>query len=1702
MSTFRAKVLAATALSTFLILAGCGGDSGSPEETQQDSPKIQGNVSLSGVVSGKPQFNGKPLAPTGYAGSSMYKSTSDGVSSKYNFLPSIAAKKGFANANVFLFDADHPEYKAPVAETTTDANGNYALDTLSNAAENGNAYTDGAKIPDGHYTLIASYISPTGSGSIVAVQSIAQDVEGSITGNDLEATSSSTVPAVTKMFGKAKNTDGTQTWGNATYELPLGAKIQVAFNMPMARDTVIGNDTTLPATVPGITVKQGATEIAGTWVMSPDWTVASFTPTTPLTGSTVYTVTVYGDDSGRTGVKNVYFNELEFEAVGTFRTAAAADTTAPTVTFNLTGTTESPTSTLTLTSNELLDTTGITLSLVPSLGSKPQVVFAGQSGGNYSYELTTAEPMDYGINYVGTITGLKDLSGNVATDIVVNYTTKSLTTGTTETNGDGSTLDLSDDINIAKLEATAVDVFNRWVAAMNNRDITKWLGLTAGNFAMDYNLANGFDFIDINRDGTYSMAEFSDALSGQIFPMWERCGVTLVGTIISDPANPSVKINVDVANEKVDFAFRLEGTATEGGQDCAEATPTDTLFTTLRKINGSMKVEHASIDIDTRKQSVGQLIALDLIGPEKDVVFNDSQNGPPAFKYNSTTDETNGGYTYSSGYSYSAGDPLKFQWTPVDGASAYVFIVMNVDDPMEGIALAMPGDSTVLDFSDPSVFPDEQAAGGATTSPNVMVSKDFGFHREFRAGPGAKLFWQIAALGSNTVAQIKNDTNSDLAKDVVAISELSRMLIAGANTRLTMSLVAQDGATGTTVSYDEFIQGFNITGVAGHTGVVDITFVSRSLTDYDDLAVTNGTAGPETTQNGGYVRVDGAFFQEYPVDFDPDSNASVVKTQETTVDVEGNSVTVYAYAVTQSINLTKGRNGIEITDHMIAGCPGCGPQWTPETRWARFNVITTAGQAPVIALTDANTNGLFEIQLTDATPTTTSVEGDAWNQFNNGLTPAVAAAKKATLSGTIAVGMTISNLQINLWNDNLQVFESTSIPVVSNAFSGTIKVYTGANWVNINGNVCGFNADPGDCRWATLNLGVYSDDGSVYVPPIAISSVADATDGANTLTATESFGLWSRWDASTITSNQLTITGTMINFNDPANSNNRPTWGAGGEGGWTGGDLSVDANGNFSVTIDLFNGYNNVHFGDTKQNWAGMEIFTSAGKPVIKPTITTVNGTAFTAPTNGGMGTASIGTCWATIQGTAKQGSVRINWRSEDDNGTPNNFMDDAFNWEEFEVKASGTPNAAGGYPFTVTVPVVGGTAKNFVDIMDKDWLWVGAQISTSDASCIYDVSNVQMTSHTNEQMLDLTGGTAATFDVSGTANRPGHTVEVTHWACGATTRYFTTSAMTENSVGSGLYDWTQTVDVVNGNQRVEVRNGWNQVGAINVGGNSGTDPVEVIKVNSVVEASVTGATIIQTNPTPPAQHCGQSGWDVGTATSITISGVTANPSTKLSVRTAAGFSEIVSDGTGAYSFDVALYNGYNRIEMNDANWNFYGMNVNTANGVVRPQHVDITSHTDNTVVGVTDPALSTTILVSGTIYADALNTGATENFTPHWFFASVWDTGGNSQNYSSDPNAEQWGDKPLNVVDNGDGTWSFSFNVTVYEDVGVANAGLATYINVYTGANGVDHGEAIGINTSSPGVWKPGASTNVDLTQSLREARNHQRIRAQQNNR
>ena len=200
---------------------------------------------------------------------------------------------------------------------------------------------------------------------------------------------------------------------------PVTLSTGVAINRSLA---ITFSEAMDPTTITSASVmlKAGTSVISGT--VSYAGTVATFTPASNLSATTVYTITV------TTAVKSAAGVALAEAYAGTFTTGSTADTTAPTVgslnPANL-GTNVALTANVTVVFSEAMDPTTITsttFTLTHSGSPISGTVTYSSQGATFN----PASSLDNGTTYTATITtGAKDLAGNAITSAQTwTFTTK------------------------------------------------------------------------------------------------------------------------------------------------------------------------------------------------------------------------------------------------------------------------------------------------------------------------------------------------------------------------------------------------------------------------------------------------------------------------------------------------------------------------------------------------------------------------------------------------------------------------------------------------------------------------------------------------------------------------------------------------------------------------------------------------------------------------------------------------------------------------------------------------------------------------------------------------------------------------------------------------------------------------------------------------------------------------------------------------------------------------------------------------------------------------------------------------------------------------------------------------------------------------------------------------------------------------------
>lgn len=222
---------------------------------------------------------------------------------------------------------------------------------------------------------------------------------------------------------------------NGAASVAVNSAVNITFSEPMDPLTINGTNITLKTTSSG-------TAVTGTVTYNAATNTATFTPSGALAFGTGYTVTV------TTGVKDVAGNALATQFTSTFATAAAPDTTPPTVVSTVPtdgATTVAINTTVTATFSEAMDPLTITTStftLKTTAGAVAVTGTVSYDAGTKTATFTPSSPLANNTGYTATVTtGVKDLAGNnMVANKVFTFTTVADTTpptvlSTSPTNG-------------------------------------------------------------------------------------------------------------------------------------------------------------------------------------------------------------------------------------------------------------------------------------------------------------------------------------------------------------------------------------------------------------------------------------------------------------------------------------------------------------------------------------------------------------------------------------------------------------------------------------------------------------------------------------------------------------------------------------------------------------------------------------------------------------------------------------------------------------------------------------------------------------------------------------------------------------------------------------------------------------------------------------------------------------------------------------------------------------------------------------------------------------------------------------------------------------------------------------------------------------------------------------------------------------------
>ncbi len=1323
MNNCRFKLLLAGVLSLLLMLSGCGGDSGGGSSTvvapagdgtetgvvnddgidtgiAATPTTVAGKVTLSSIVSAKARAKAalEEASRAGKPGSVAYNRVMSKAANAQKAIDnreitSYSSDVSFSQGKVYLYNSSRPNWLLPVAEAVTDNNGIYILEKLINASSNLNAdgtaaYVNGEDIPGGNYTLLAFTLKGL-FPDLVALQSVVSEFAGTVPGIDLEASQSKANPVVTTMLGVSKNTDGTQTWGDNTLELAPNAAVQVSFSAPMFRAAVVNSYLEISSS-------DGGTVPGGLWTLSADWLTATYYPENGTTwdpGKT-YTVKVIGTDgeSGVVGaIYSVYGRFLEKTATGTFKIIELAegevladlvDGKKPNVTISSPAfgslNDVSVITPLRIVADERMDVNGLRVKSKPSLGAQPGVLFVGKTSNNlFEYEFLLGEPLKLGTNYTVTVVGGKDLAGNVMSDYDVSFTTEETSEGIPAIDASLTGAELEVAVKKVSNQTDVKDVFGKWVRAFNDHNLPQLQSVMTSEFLMEYNFSGKYEAADLNRDAALDLQEYAVSMT-DLFLKWKSCDVTMVGSVVGD-------INVDVEANEANFAFTLVATANDKSRACQQLAVDQNLFANLEKVNGAWFISKASEGVDNRKKEVKTIVGIDLTEP--------ADKSTPIF-YDKVNEKN---------------VDVAFSWTEVADSTAYIWMLFDSRDPTSGLALILPSNMTSI-----KIPGDLEALVKAETAANV--AKDFGFDKAFDGRDGSQLFWQVAALGSNTVTDVLNKRATSLPADVVAKSDLWRFTIPGEYATLDYTVSPNDsslqfyrdseatenpadrfdGSDGAPVTYSEFINGFDV-------GEANFATISFSTSDEN---VTKG-----------FVQIDGNTRIEKIVDF-----------------VNGTA--------TITIPLNSGINNVMLSNGVPCwktdSCQEGGNDIEGIEEW--FQIQTSGGIQPIIFFGDgADSSGIIAIAADDVE---TVIENNAWKWFESPTAVSVKLSGKVNLQAGVFGDSVPTEVRIDLGSESgARASAKADVDSSTGEFTAELSVFEGENWVNVTASTCSIEvtSDKPCEEWARREFrdqfGLRTEAGSEYTPPIynvVVTNVGDST----VLEQQEGWGDGGRWDASTVTGNQILISG----FLDVTSGDSR--YNAGSEGGWVDEKFSVALDGSFSITVDLYNGDNWINISDSAQNNFHLNVFTSLGKAVVRPEITEVLGADGNVIAYSG-GDLLTDQCSITLKGTAMEGQLEANWNGQKDvtaeDASGASSGDDSERGVEWygERAMTETVEVDGVHTFSLTLPLVGDPTsndeppgvwtENWIEVFDANWNRLGLRVINT-GECDYVAPQLTVT--------------------------------------------------------------------------------------------------------------------------------------------------------------------------------------------------------------------------------------------------------------------------------------------------------------------------------------------------------------------------------------
>ncbi len=1624
------------------------------DEVTEAVARISGSVTLSSSVAGanKP----RALMNQSLASGLHFKPTADRgfVVSQKPALPSdlssislMSIGDPVANAFVYLYDAEHSEWLAPVAQDMTNSSGDYTFEfygcTLNvstsncsaDAAANGDEYVDGDPLPQGVYTMLIykpSTFDPilgVTTDPIVSVLPAFRADNENFAVEEAEAEVSDASPNVVSMFGLDKNTDGTNTWGSSSINIPANAAIQVSFDMAMSRGSV-----------QNIAVSNGSA-VAGSWSLSPDWLTATFKPSANLTAG-VYTVTVPST------TVNVYSNSMGYKAIGTF-TAVAVDTTAPNITLLSPAATTNVAATtpIRIGSNEALNINALRISSTPSIGDFPSVTQVKTDSSDFVYEVIATKSLQLGTNYSITFSGLQDNSGNAAANVTASFSTQAAASA--------EGVDAAANAETQSAQVSISEIFAKWVRAVNERNSAAIQSLMSGSFVFEYSVQaeDGFRDEDINRNGRLSLQEFMNMIERGMLH-WEFCETTVTGDIIG---------NVELSSATSgNFEFTLTFDSVNQGQDCDNSSG-ESIYVTVKNINGLWKLARMSEGFDHRGTP---LTALSLIEAK---LYEVADNAAGESLVTNWAQMNNFADNQT---------PLTFKFEHITGVKSYVFLLANERDPAHlGFAFVVSAnrlacgddlecsatEGDALEISVPDPFGDNGMPTGA-----YPVLDFFGFDDDKDWGienPGEVFMWEVIGLKSITSQKLAGTSPPsvvEMVRDISAVSAVKRFQNPGEYVELGIEV----SANSTPLEFNIYDSGYD----AGAADQVDVTV----------------TTPGDASANTGYIYANSHIgYSDYQLTFVYDANSDT-SSATTTVDLfEGwtwieanNGASLYkGFQVS-----TTGGKGPDVTILDIEGfdsTPASLGSLIPD----QWNFIDASSDAL------ASSEGAVTIN-----PSWSFADGAAIADGVGGVFDLDDVVDKLTTESCSPTSGW-ANLEVNVWNESgaysrVEYCNGNS-PSGDINISGTditlttnLEVYQGDNWISLN-----FFGDDGSGGYyqTQSSFGLYTDAGSMFIAPMTLISVT-TTEG--TPSENGNWGQGSDWDATDVTVSTSDIT---IVLDMPFAGT--PMYHAGSDGlCCTDGEMILDSGSQYSITLTMYQGYNWISIEDGSGNWYNVNVFTENGAEVPRPKFLLANGNAIPEPSDPfSPQQVTVAQCLVTLEGTVPDNTEHlfVNW-----NG--GNQSQGYWEGQEIVLPADTGSNQT----WSATFQLVSGAGSfNRVEVFDDtNQGWAQLDVFTSAPGCTYtepllSVNGARIGSANGTELLNEGGMTFGIDNqgvaepvtdtaiwVYGTSSIPGRFISLDAHLCGTQVKFGANASSTANV--DDTYDWVVQIELFDDNPAaVDFSTVFPFVQYMNVSDGFNYNSIQIYSDSDNVVVPALSLNLPGGFTDNGQGGCDYAQWDGGVSTSVTITGNSSTPEAANGYGQAnfnSGFVDFEIDEFGDFSFVVPLFDGYNNIGVNDGVGGFFNIEIQTTNGVFPPQYVFITSHS-TTDIGVVGPVTIVGDFDDGDI--------GTTDFAPDWMNAwvEICDVNNNctSQNFDSTLIVANEYAVPM-VYDPMNSTAGFSLDIDIPADASV-------YIDVWGCGQSGCHGHSFKLNDSGDddnNFYKPSKKNTENYDHRLKTFR------------